>query len=152
MPADQPSLLDWKAPEPVRRFDAARVRAATLRDQIARGIAAALKDADSAGIVREEIAQRMSEFLGERVSLNMLNAYASQAREDHVISVTRLLALLHATRDQRLAELLVEPLGWAVIDRKFLPLVELAAVREHADELQRRAKHLRRQARHGGVL
>jgi hypothetical protein len=151
-PPEQMDLLAWAPPEPVRRFEEHRVRAATLRERLARAIAAALKDADAAGIGREEIAVRMSEYLGERVSKNMLDAYASQAREDHVISVVRLMALLHATRDARLLELLAEPLGWVVIDRKYLPLIELAAVRDQADALKRRAKEIRRQVRRGGAL
>lgn len=148
----QLDLLAWTAPEPVRRFDEHRIRAANIRDRLARAIAAALKDADAAGVTREEIAQRMSDFLGERVSLNMLNGYASQAREDHTISVPRLMALLHATGDQRLLELLAEPMGWAVVQKKYLPLIELAAVREQADALTKRSRQLRSAARREGTL
>ena len=149
---DQPDLLDWTPPQPVRRFDDHRVRAVSQRDRLARAVAASLKDCDDAGVTREDIASRMGEFLGERVSVNMLNAYASPARDDHTISVTRLMALLHATRDQRLLELLAEPLGWAVVDRKFLPLIELAATREKIDELEKRVRASRALARKGGAL
>ncbi len=150
--ADQPDLLDWTPPQPVRRFDDHRVRAATARDRLARAVAAALKDADAAGTAREEIAQRMGEFLGERISVNALNAYASPARDDHTISAVRLMALLHATHDQRLLELLAEPMGWAVVDRKFLPLIELAATQQRADELERRVRSLKAAARKAGAL
>jgi len=150
-PAGQLDLLAWTAPEPVRRFEAHRVRAASFREQVARAISAVLKDADAAGRSRESIAVAMSEFLGERVSLNMLNAYASQARDEHSVSVTRLFALLHATRDQRLLQLLAEPMGWAVIDQKFLPLIELAAVTDQAKALGKRAKEIRREVRRGGA-
>jgi hypothetical protein len=150
--AEQLDLLAWTPPAPVRRFEERRIRAATLRGQLARAIAAALKDADDAGLPREAVAQRMSEFLGERVSLHVLNAYASQAREDHVISVARLVALLHATRDQRLLEMLAEPLGWAVIERRYLPMIELAAVLDRKEELARQAHALRRRARAEGAL
>lgn len=142
----QPDLLDWQPPETVRRFPEEQVRAATFAARVSRAVAVALADADAE---REAIAARMSSFLGERVSPAMLDAYASQARDDHRISVPRLMALLHATRDRRLLELLAEPLGWAVIERRHLPLIEVAAIREHEDELRRRREYLMRSARSG---
>lgn len=145
--ASQPDLLDWQPPETVARFPEEQVRAVSLPARISRAVATALHDAEAC---RETIAARMSAFLGERVSPSMLDAYASQAREGHNISVTRFLALLHATRDRRLLELLAEPMGWAVIDRRHLPLIEVAAIREHEDELRRRREFLMRSARAGG--
>lgn len=142
----QPDLLDWQPPETVLRFPEEQVRAATFAARVSRAVAVALADADAE---REAIAARMSTFLGERVSPAMLDAYASQAREDHRISVPRLMALLHATRDRRLLELLAEPLGWAVIERRHLPLIEVAAIREHEDELRKRREFLMRSARSG---
>ncbi len=151
-PVGQMDLLAWEPPQPVRRFEEPRVRAGSFRDRLARAVAACLHDADDAGRSREDIAAAMSDFLGERVTLNMLNRYASQAAEEHQISVARLVALLHATRDQRLLELLAAPFGLAVIDRKFLPLIELGALQEKAEELARRAKELRHAVKRDGVL
>ena len=142
----QPDLLDWQAPEAVTRFKEEQVRAASFAARVSRAVAVALADAD---VDRETIAARMSTFLGERVSPAMLDAYASQAREGHRISVPRLMGLLHATRDRRLLELLAEPMGWAVIERRHLPLIEVAAIREHEDELRRRREFLMRSARSG---
>lgn len=147
--AAQPDLLEWEPPQPVARFPEGLVRAATLAGRVSRAVAAALTEAEEC---RETIAARMSSFLGERVSPAMLDAYASQARDDHRISVPRFVALLHATRDRRLLELLAEPMGWAVIERRHLPLIEVAAIREHEDELRRRREHLTRLARTGGGL
>jgi len=148
----QPDLLSWSPPEVVARFADERVRAVTLAGKIARSVAEALRDAAAAGVDRAEIARRMGAFLSEEISLHMINAYASQAREDHVISLSRFLALLHATGDRRLLEMLAEPLGWAVIEQKFLPLIELAAVQERQDELRHHADALRRKARQRGSL
>lgn len=145
----QADLLDWQPPEPVVRFEEPAVRAATIAQRIGRGVAAALRDCDAP---RKEIARRMGEYLGAEVSPNMLDAYASQARADHTISAARLMALLHATRDRRLLELLAEPLGWAVIERKHLPLIQVAALREQEDELRRAREALTRQARGMGGL
>lgn len=94
----------------------------------------------------------MSGYLGEEVSQPMLDAYASVARDQHRISVTRFIALVHATGDRRLLELLAEPVGLAVIERKYLPLIELAAIREQEDELRKRRKALARRSRGEGAL
>ena len=129
------------------RFDPAQVRAATLNARLARAISAALDGHD-----RLRVAQEMSAILGRPVSKNMVDAYASQAREDHAISAPRYMALAHATADARLLQVMAEPMGWAVIDQRFLPLIRLAAVRERADQLAREGETLRRQARSGGLL
>lgn len=143
----QPSLLDWEPPKPVAAFEPARVRAATLGGQIARAVAECLRDAAAAGLAREAVAERMSAITGARVTKAMLDAYASQAREEHSITLPRFIALMQATGDRRLLELLAEPQGWAVIDRADLPLIELAALQEHHDEINRRMKALQAQAR-----
>ena len=147
----QPDLLDWQPPEPVARFDEHDVRAATVEGRIARAVAAALKDAAKRGQTRERIAAAMSAFLGQPVSKSVLDAYASQAREDHVISLPRFVALLHATRDRRLLEVIAGLMGWAVIDRRALPMIELAAVREREDVLRKRANSLRQQIKSEGM-
>jgi hypothetical protein len=146
---EQLDLLAWQPPETVSRFDDHQVRAASIGGRVCKAISAAL---DGCGKPRADVAEAMSQFLGSRVSTNMLNAYASQAREDHQISVVRFTALIHATGDRRLLELLAESFGWSVIERKYLPLIELAAVRERADELNSAADALRRQIRGKGVL
>lgn len=148
-PSSQLSLLDWTPPEATVRFDDRMVRAASIRAQVCRAIAVALGDCH---VPREEIAARMSAFLGERISKHMLDAYASQAREEHAISLPRFLALLHVTQDRRLLELIAEMFGWAVIERRHLPLIELAAVQDRVDELRRTADALKRQAKSRGAL
>jgi len=136
----QASLLDWQPPQPVVRFEADQVRGATLKARLSRAVSLAMQDS---GLPRAEIAQRMSGYLGERISEAMLNGYASGARADHVISLPRFLALVHATRDQRLLQMVADEFGFAVIERRFLPMIELAAIHEEEARLQRRAKQLR---------
>lgn len=151
-PLAQMDLLAWKPPEAVARFDRQRVRAASLGATITRAIAEALRDAAVAGFDREAIARGMSDFLGERVSKAMLDAYASQAREGHAISLVRFVALLAVTRDARLLQVAAEPAGLAVIDRKYVPLIELASLREHEDAVRKRTRGLRHVARATGAL
>jgi hypothetical protein len=146
---DQLDLLTWQPPETVARFDDHQVRAASVAGRLCKAISAAL---DECGKSRETVASAMSQFLGVRVSLNMLNAYASQAREGHQVSAVRFVALIHATGDRRLLELLAEGFGWAVIERKYLPLIDLARLRERSDELDRTADAIRRDARAKGIF
>lgn len=143
----QMDLLAWQPPQPVARFDPPRVRAASLPVQIGRAVAEALRDAAAAGICRDEVARRMGAILGTTISKSMLDAYASQAREEHTISLARFVALIQATGDRRLLQLLAEPLGWAVIDRADLARIELSDLREHADEIARRMRALEQQTR-----
>lgn len=148
-PAIQQDLLTWEPPQHALAFDERDVRGASLSARISRAVAVALRDC---GKPRAKVAQAMSAFLGADVSTAMLDAYASVARADHKISVCRLVALLHATGDRRLLELLAEPMGWAVIERRHLPLIQVAAIREREDELRRQREALTRQARGQGAL
>ena len=149
VPGQLDLLRDWTPPAVTDRFDDVRVRAASLSSRICLAISAALKDS---GDSRAQVAKAMSDFLGEAVTKNMLDAYASPAREDHTITLARFVALLAATKDRRLLELVAEGMGWAVIERRHLPLIELAAVTERQADLARHADALRRKARQGGGL
>lgn len=146
---DQMDLLAWQQPEVVRAFPPEQVRGATFAARIARAVSVALGDCAAP---RAEVAERMSDYLGQKISLAMLNAYASAARDDHTISLPRFLALMHATGDQRLLELLAEPFGLAVIERKHLPLIEMALLGERMAEIKGMHDAKRREARARGAL
>lgn len=136
----QPDLFkDWTPPDPTVRFEPDAIKASSLPARLCRAISTTLKDA---GEARDTIAAKMSDFLGRRVSLNMLNAWASQSREDHTIGLPAFVAVLHATRDRRLLEMVAEPLGWAVVERRHLPLIQVALVREQQQILARLEKQL----------
>ncbi|MBB4268251.1 DNA transposition protein [Roseospira visakhapatnamensis] len=149
----QMDLLAWEPPEVVRAFPAEHVRAASMRAQISKAVAAALRDCETS---REEIAVAMSDYLGEAVPKTALDGYASEAREDHTISVVRLMALVHATGDVRLLQLLAEPFGSMVVDTKHREAIEEIIdldrrdeVAEYLDGLERRIDARRRRRRGG---
>lgn len=125
-------LLSWQPPEVVRRFEVDQVRAASLRAQISKAVAVALKDC---GKSREDVAEEMSEYLGEPTGKNMLDAYASEAREEHVINLVRFMGLIHATGDVRLLNMLAEPFGLAVVEQKYLPAIDEAMDVDHREAL-----------------
>lgn len=136
-------LLSWTPPVLARAFEGAAVRAATLRAMIAKAVAVALKDC---GKSREAVAQEIGDYLGEGEGCpkSMLDAYASQAREDHVISVVRFIGLIAATDDMRLLQLIADQFGWAVIPKKFLPAIEEAMLADRIEELQARKAQARK--------
>lgn len=140
-------LFSWEPPSVVRSFDAAKVRAASLRAAMSKAVALALKES---GKSRDQAAEEISAYLGEDCPKAALDAYSSEAREDHTINVIRFMGLLHVTRDIRLLNLLAEQFGWAVIPTKYLPAIEEAVLADKIEELQQRKNQARRTWK-GGV-
>lgn len=139
-------LLSWEPPTLVARYDDDRVRTSTLRARIARAVAETLKESD---IPRADIAATMTDWLGEDVSTNMLDAYASAAREDHTIPFLRLLAMIHATGDLRLLQMGSELFDHSVVDDKYLPWVEVGQLADRKEDIEKAFEYARRSARRG---
>lgn len=138
-------LFEWSPPEElVRRYEPDRVRSATLRDRIARAVAETLKESD---LDRDAIASGMAAWLGEEVSRNMLDRYASQAGAEHTIPFLRLLALVHVTGDIRLLQLGAELFGCAVVEDRWLPWVEVGQLADAKENIDRQFDAARRSAR-----
>lgn len=148
----QADLLAWTAPAPVERFEPTRVRAATLNGKIKRAIAETLRDEADKGWSRENTALAMTDYLGAEVSANALNAWCSEAREDQMPSLVRFVGLLDATGDMRLLQVIAAELGWVVMHKKWLPMIELASLREHEDKVRDRKRALQAHARIAGTL
>ena len=137
-------LLSWTPPETSVHFAPEEIRAASLGARFCRAMALALKEC---GKSREEVAAEMSAYLGEEVSVAMLNAYVSEARENHTINVIRYIALAHATGDMRLLNLVCELFDHVAIPRRFERLAQafmtqerLREALEFAEAEMRRAK------------
>ncbi|ABS69747.1 hypothetical protein Xaut_4526 [Xanthobacter versatilis] len=147
---DQLDLLtDWQPSQPVEAFAPEMVRGASIAVSISKAVSQALSDC---GRSRAEVAEAMSQFLDEQVSEHMLNAYASQARGEHIINLVRFVALLNETHDRRLLELIASMFGWAVIERKYLPAIALAERMERRAKLDREIDADRNVLRKNGVL
>jgi hypothetical protein len=135
---------DWQPPEVVHRFDDHMVRAANLKNKISLAVAETLKGSE---LTREAISDAMVDWLGEGMSKNLLDAYASQAREEHVISLLRLIALIHATGDLRILQMIAELFDHSVVDDRYLPWIEVGQLAERKDEFDRAFDAARRHAR-----
>lgn len=146
---DTLDLLSWQPPrpqEPTVRFSEAEVRGASHKARTCRAMALAL---DECGASRDEVAQRMSDYLGETVSVHMLNAYVSEARENHTINIDRFAALVHATQDWRLLALLPGLFGFSVVEDRHVGLIRAAQRREAAARLLKEAELEEHRARTG---
>jgi hypothetical protein len=139
-------LLGWETPDITPVVPIEDVRAASLRGRISRAVALVLRDCD---LPREDVAQRMSDFLGkdETVTKAMVDAYASQAREAHTISAIRLVALAHATGDLRPLQVLIEPLEQAIVPRRFVPAIQETLIDQEIERLTNEKKLKRAQWR-----
>lgn len=123
---------DFEPPEVVARFPAEQVRAETLAGKLSRAVKATL---DAFSRPRADVAQAMTDFLGEDCSRTMLDKYASQGAE-HSISAARLAALVAVTGDPRPLNALLESVGLIVVPKRYEWLIR----RERALELQRLAE------------
>lgn len=135
-------LLGWE-PRPceVERFPAPQIRAATIGSRIVKAMSVALKEC---GKTRDKVAADMSDYLGETVSKQMLDAYVSEARTTHSISFARFAALVHATGDNRLLTILPELFGFAVVEERLLPAIEDAMLIDKIERLSKQQKMARK--------
>lgn len=139
-------LFGWESPRMVSRFEEKAVSTASFRARIALAVAATLKDAK---LPRETIAERMTQWLGEKVTKHILDAYASAAREEHTIPYLKLLALIHVTNDARLLQLGAEMFGHSVVEDRWLPWVEVGQLADRKEDIDKAFDTARRTARKG---
>lgn len=140
-------LSEWTPPRVAVTFEATeRVRAISFGQRISRAVSEVLRDSSRS---REEIAAAMSDFLGEEMSKNMLDAYASTARESHTISLERAFALLHATGDARIFGMELSRFDYAVIPERYVGAVEDAMIEDQKEQLKRRQLAARRKWKGG---
>ena len=141
-------LLSWEPPVVEPRFEQAHItNAEHLYAQLCMAMSQVLRDAQAAGMQREAVAATMSTFLEEEYTLDRLNADTAQSRTTHIINAVRLFALIRATRDPRIIQMIAEPIGYAVIDRKWLPAVEATILELQEAEIAERRRAARDKAR-----
>lgn len=139
MPRRDPHTIDlfreFEPPPVVERYDPERVRAASLPMLIARAISETLREHPEP---RAEIAKAMTEYLGEPVTVAMLDKYASLAASStHAIPAHRLVALAVVTGDARLINALVAQAGLICVGAKYEALVRRELAKEAQEKLAR---------------
>jgi hypothetical protein len=125
---------DYQPQPVVDRFADEEVRAFSLRGRMSKAVAKTLEDS---GMQRDEVAQAMSELLGEKITDSTLDAYASQAREQHTITAVRLAALAKVTGDSRALNTLLAEFGLIAVPAKYEALLRREAAREARERFER---------------
>ncbi len=134
------TAFTFEPPLPARR-DA---DLAGLERVIAATVARILKEDDRS---RDEIAGRMSALLAEEVTRWMLDAYASEARDNHNISAARFLALVAATERFDLLDAALRRIGAAVLVGEEIHAARLGHLRAQRSAIDAEIKTAERSAR-----
>lgn len=122
---------EFTPPDVDVQIEAEVTRGGTLDVKIARAISHAMQSSD---LGREEIAKRMSEFLVQNVTENMLDQYASPARTDSKITLARFIALVEVTGCHDLLGFVAGFSDFAVVPDKYVDVIKLDAVEDRIAE------------------
>lgn len=111
--------------------------------EIAATMAQALEKAQADGIRRDEVAEKMSFHLGERMSAHMLNAYTATSKDKHEISLRRAMAFDAALGQDVLLGLYARKRGERrVITREEATYIELGRIHQEEKALAERKRAL----------
>lgn len=94
----------------------------------------------------EEVAAAMASMLGERVSPQMLRAYAAEAKETHNISAARFVALVMATRRADALDALAQRVGCRVLEGEEYQLARLGHVQAEIARLKKVERDIKAKA------
>lgn len=127
---------DYQPPEEVAaRIDPDVSKGGTLDVKIARVLAHAM---GQCGKSRSEIADEMSAWLGQRVTENMLDCYASPARRDHRITLERFIALIDVTGCYDLLAFVCDFSGFVAVPEAYSEIIEIWRDDREIEERTRR--------------
>lgn len=136
-------LLNWQ-PKPVHVGYGDEVTGrGRLDNKIARVVSRALRSAHENDLPRAHVAREMSSYLGRKITLDMLEKWASEAAETNRIPLDAFAALIDATGEHDLLGFLPRMFGFAAVPEKFSQIIELHQIEEHQaalDQAQREAE------------
>lgn len=110
-----------------------------FRSRLKRGMSATIRET---GMDRDAITQEMAR-MGAPISRSMLDAYTSEAKTDHDISVVRFKALIRALDAPALWDLAVSDEGLIILQGDEARLAEIARLQQEQRLLAARLKKLR---------
>ena len=113
---------------------------AGLERQICRAAATILNSDPRA---REVIAAEMAVLLDEEISRAMLDAYASPAREDHRVIMSRFLALVAVTKRHDVLDQVIRPIGAGLLVGEEVMTARLGQLDVQIDRLTRERNKLK---------
>ncbi|WP_299174386.1 hypothetical protein [uncultured Brevundimonas sp.] len=114
--------------------------------RVAQAMSRACREAAEAGHDRFAIASRMSDILGTEVTKGMIDAYCSQARETHTISLARFKAFVRASGCLWLWNVVLDGEGVTLMQGEEARHAQASLARKRAAALLEEAKRLERDA------
>ena len=114
--------------------------------RISQAMARAIDEARDHGVDRYEIARRMSETLQVDISKGMIDAYTSQARENHTISLVRFVAFARATGCPWLWNVVLKDEGLTILMGEEAFHAQASLAEKRAKALMEEARQLRARA------
>lgn len=114
--------------------------------RVSQAMSRACDEARDNGHDRFEVARRMSAILGVNVTENMINAYCSQARETHTISLARFKAFVRATGCVWLWNVVLEGEGLTLLQGEEAVLAQAAWAEKRGRALIEEARALMKRA------
>jgi transcriptional regulator with XRE-family HTH domain len=87
------------------------------------------------GISRAEVAHRMSEFLGAKITESYLNQYVSASAGDKQINVARLIAFVQATNSHELIGFLAAQFDMRAVTTRHAMLIKRELLKERLNAL-----------------
>ena len=114
--------------------------------RVSQAISRACDEARDHGSDRFTVARRMSDILGTEVSKGMIDAYCSQARETHTISLARFKALVRATGCLWLWNVVLEGEGLTLMQGDEAIHAQASLARRRGEALIQEAKRLEKMA------
>lgn len=140
-------LFAWEPPKVAVGYGEDVTGRGALDNRISRAIGRALKDAKERGLTRVQVARAMSDYLGRPISEDMLNKWASEASDQHRITLEAFIALVDATGSHDLIGVVTSGFGLVVVPEKFKDLIELHMIEEHEAEVVARKQALQARVR-----
>jgi hypothetical protein len=124
--------LAWELPKVAVGYADDVAGRGPLQNRIARVVSRALRDArDDRGVSRTEVARRMADELGRRVTEDMIEKWASEASEAHRIPLDAFIALIAATGADELLGFVPGLRGFVVVPRRYKAVIDLQLLEEH---------------------
>ncbi len=133
-------LLKWEPPKVAVAVEQAVSGHGQLQNRIARLVGHALRN----GVIKDRhvIASEIGEYLGRKVSKDILDKWASEGAENNRIPFDAMIALVDVTGVTDLLGFMPEMFGMVVVPERYATIIELHQIEEHEDALERHAHEL----------
>ncbi len=131
-------LFAWEPPAIAAGYGPEVTGRGALASRISRQVAQALRDAADGGTPRAEIAAKIGQRLGRRVSVDTLNKWASEAGEEHRIPLDGFIALVEATGATDLVGFMPSLFGFVAVPERYAAIIEMHLLEEHEAEIAAR--------------